>query len=128
MQIDDTSIAGTLVQAIDILGNQGMHMAQRLKPGKGKMCRPRTRLAKCFEANQRPGPVTLARGMALHEVLVLHGRRALPVAGGISVIGNAAFGTDPGAGQHDEPRMSTYKGDESGNIDVINDRVIDINT
>ncbi len=112
VQVDDSSRAGTLVQAIHVLGDHPAHLAQRLEPGQGTMRRIGSCLAQGTKAHQGTRPVALPGGVTAHELAMLHGRRALPLAGIVAVVGNAAGGADPGTAENRQSRMAHDEIDE----------------
>ena len=105
VQVDHAFAAGTLVQAVDVLGDQQFDMPAVFQLCQGKVRGVRARLAEVRPADQAARPVALARGVFVHESLQRHRRCALPLAFTVAVVRNAGVGADPRAGQHEQSRV-----------------------
>jgi hypothetical protein len=60
-------------------------------------------LSEMTPTNHTPSPIAAARGVVRNEGLIANGRRALPVAVGITIVGYAGVGTAPRSGQDKQP-------------------------
>ena len=80
VQVDHVAAAGTLVQAVDVLGDEQRQRAGRLPRGEGVVRRARARRREARPAGMAARPVAPVGRGVVDERLVHHRRPALPVA------------------------------------------------
>ena len=114
MQVDDAGAAGSLVQPIDVLGQQELAAVHRLQTREGSMRIVRLGAAEAAPTDHAAGPIALARQRVAHEGLIGHRLGALPIAVGVAIIGNAGVRAAAGAGQNEQASMAIDKVGEVG--------------
>src|SRR5690625_649726 len=102
MQIADTLAAGSLVQAVDILGDEPVDMLLLLQACQGGMRSVGHDGRHHWPAQQAARPVALASMRASNELLKVHGRLALPLSALVSIGRNARVDAATGAGQDEQ--------------------------
>ena len=102
VQVDHVLVAGLLVQAVHVLREQQLELAEPFQPGQGMVGGIGQRLAEPPPADQAARPVALAGEFLTHEGLVGHRLGTLPAAIGVAIIRNARIGAAAGAGQHEQ--------------------------
>jgi hypothetical protein len=107
-----TPAAGGAVQAVDVLRQQQLDAAGRFQPRQRLVRGAGAGGAHHAPADQAARPVALAGPFIAGEGLEGHGGRALPLALGVAVVGNAAVGAAPRARQHQQARMAVGEGGE----------------
>src|SRR5271170_2868474 len=117
VQVDHPRVAGRLMQPVDVLGENELDSAHRLEPGQGAMSVVRPRLANAPPAAEAARPIAPTGLFVAHEGLEGHRLRALPLAVGVAIVGNARAGAAPGAGQDEQTPMPVDKVLETAGFD-----------
>ena len=113
MQVHDPPGTGLLVQAVDILGHEQGHAAERLELGQRAVRRIGPRSADVGPAVHAAGPVATSHLGTLDELLVLDRIAALPFAMVIPVGRDTGRGGDAGARDHHPARVGAQRLDKA---------------
>ena len=109
VEVDHPFVAGSLVQAIDVLGENEFGPAGSLEPGQRHMREVRLGTAKPAPADHAARPVPALRRLVAHEGLIGDRLLPLPVSIGIAVIGDTGIGAATGPGQHEQAAVAIDK-------------------
>ncbi len=106
--------AGEFVEAIDVLGYDGLDASRGLEAGDGEVGGVGARGMVALPGLQFEIPVFDARGLGGHEVVVVDGLAGFPDALGAAEVGDAAAGGDPGAREDEDPAGGLEVLDQGG--------------
>src|SRR5690606_7242702 len=102
MQVDHLAVAGALVQAVDVLGQQQPHLSA---PFQCRQCPMRgigLGAEEARPADAAARPVASVGGIASGQLLQGDRRAALPFAVAVAVVGDARTGAAAGAGEDEQ--------------------------
>lgn len=105
VQIEHAATAGTLMQTIDVLGDELGDPTRRLESGKGLVGRAGPGPREMGPTDQTACPVATPSRLACQKITVLDRRSALPSTLGIPVVGYPRAGAATRPGQDEDSRM-----------------------
>lgn len=112
VQVNDRLTAGTLVQAVHVLGDDAAQKPTALQLSEAVMGRIRLRGREARPAERAAGPVPAADLRTTDEVRIEDGTGMLPATVRVPIVRNSGGGAAAGAGQRDDPPVTPEQGGE----------------